>query len=161
MKDLAKIFTEADIYFELYKHRAIYTNEDAVIISQEQGFSGTETKSLFLKRKDGKHFIYLTYTTQRTDFKKIQKFMGKKFSIVANEEMESLTGQVTGAVAPFGYDQEDVPVIIDEKLLSEERLIFAPGRPDRTMVVRVKDLFDVLSLLEVEYFILPQADLED
>ncbi len=51
MIDLAKKFSHANIYFELYHHRAIYTNEDALVVKKEQGFTGTETKSLFLKDK--------------------------------------------------------------------------------------------------------------
>ena len=41
MIDLAKKFLHENIYFELYHHRAIYTNEDALVIKKEQGFTGT------------------------------------------------------------------------------------------------------------------------
>ena len=35
MIDLAKKFLHENIYFELYHHRAIYTNEDALVIKKE------------------------------------------------------------------------------------------------------------------------------
>lgn len=150
--DLEKTFSEADIYFELYEHKAIYTNEDAVVMKEEQGFSGTETKSLYLKGKDNVNYIFLTYTTKRTDFKKLKSVVGKKLSVVSPEDMEAQTGQKPGAVSPFGYSK-DVPLIIDEELLSEEKLVFAPGRPDRTMVVLVKDIYKIIDVLDIKHYI--------
>ncbi|WP_081167935.1 YbaK/EbsC family protein [Lactococcus garvieae] len=152
MLDLKKILEENNIYFEVYHHHAIYTNEDAVLMKEEYGFQGTETKSLFLKDKQGKHLIYFTFTTKRTDFKALKKLVGKKLSVVVAEEMESLTGQKAGAVSPFGYEEE-VPVIIDKELLLQEKLVFAPGRPDQTMVIKSSQLFDILHLLKIEYYI--------
>ena len=78
MIDLAKKFLHENIYFELYHHRAIYTNEDALVIKKEQGFTGTETKSLFLKDKK----IITTYIWKQTDFKALGKIVGKRLSIV-------------------------------------------------------------------------------
>lgn len=149
MLDLAEMFTEEDIYFELYRHRAIYTNEDALVVKAEQGFQGTETKSLFLKGKNGRNYIFLTFTTKRANFKQLSQLVGTRLSVVFAEEMEQQTVQKSGAVSPFGYDI-DVPLIIDEELLDHEKLVFAPGRPDRTMVVLVKDLKKILSTLNME-----------
>lgn len=93
MIDLAKKFLHENIYFELYHHRAIYTNEDALVIKKEQGFTGTETKSLFLKDKKDNNYVYLTFTTKQTDFKALGKIVGKRLSIVSSERMEEQTGQ--------------------------------------------------------------------
>lgn len=152
MLDLGKKLAKNNIYFEIYKHRSIYTNNDALIVKKEQGFSGTETKSLFLRGKDGTYFIFLTFTTKRTDFKKLKNIMGQKLSVVSPQNMEELTGQKPGAVSPFGYEN-DVPVIIDEELLDQEKLVFAPGRPDRTMVVLVKDIYRIIDVLGVDNYI--------
>ncbi|MGO2084055.1 YbaK/EbsC family protein [Vagococcus sp.] len=160
MINLADTFKSAGIYFELYDHRAIYTNEDAVIIKEEQGFVGTETKSLFLKNKKDDHFIFFTFTTKSTDFKKIKQLVGQRLSVVKPEEMEALTGQKPGAVSPFGYE-EKVPMIIDAELLLQEKLVFAPGRPDQTMVVLVKDLSKIVELLSIETYDYPLSKSED
>lgn len=159
MIDLAKKFEAENIYFELYNHRAIYTNEDALVIKAEQGFNGTETKSLFLKNKAGDNFVYLTFTTKATDFKKIKKIVGQKLSVVKPEDMEAKTGQKPGAVSPFGY-KEHVPVIVDAELLQHEKLVFAPGRPDQTMVVLVKELPKIIDVLNIETYDCPVEDIE-
>ncbi len=157
MKDLEVVFTEAGIPFELYKHRAIFTNEDALVVKAEQGFTGTETKSLYLKDKKGNHYIYFTFTTKQSDFKKIGKVIGSRVSVVSADAMEELTGQKPGAVSPFGYE-EDTPIIVDDELLAHDKLVFAPGRPDRTMVVRVEDFDKICDVLKIRTFHLPQED---
>lgn len=155
--NLETLFTDKGIYFELYDHDAIFTNEDAVIMKEEKGFTGTETKSLFLKGKDGRYYVYFTFTTKKTDFKRLKKVTGQKFSIVPPEVMEEVTGQKPGAVSPFGYT-EDVPIIIDEEIYKQDKLVFAPGRPDQTMVVLGKDLLKILEVLENETYFFPLSD---
>ena len=154
MIDLAKKFLHENIYFELYHHRAIYTNEAAMVIKKQQAFTGTETKSLFLKDKKDNNYVYLTFTTKQTDFKALGKIVGKRLSIVSSERMEEQTGQKQGAVSPFGYEKQ-IPIIIDEELLSNEKLVFAPGRPDQTMVIQTVDLNKIIQLLEMPIFLMP------
>lgn len=153
MINLEEKFKQANIDYELYHHRAIYTNEDALVVKEEQNFKGTETKSLYLKDKQDNHYIFLTFTTKRSDFKKLSKLVGKRLSVVSAEVMEETTGQKSGAVSPFGYETQ-VPVIIDEELLSHEKLVFAPGRPDRTMVVKVADLKQIIQVLDIKTYLL-------
>lgn len=92
MISLEELFTKDKIYFEIYKHSPIYTNEDAVIMKMEYGFQGTETKSLFLKDKSKNNYIFFTFTTKRTDLKALKKLTGKKLSVVPKEVMEKTTG---------------------------------------------------------------------
>jgi Ala-tRNA(Pro) deacylase len=152
---LAEIFTQERIDFELYHHRPIYTNEDAVVVKEEQGFHGTETKSLYLKDKQNNRYIFLTFTTKRSDFKKLSQLVGQRISVVSADQMEQETGQKPGAVSPFGYETQ-VPVIVDEELLSHEKLVFALGRPDQTMVVKVADLEKISQILGLKMYLLPQ-----
>ncbi len=100
--NLEEFLTEHEIYFELYRHDSIYTNEDAVIMKEAKGFTGTETKALFLKGKSGQYYSFVTFTTKNTDFKRLKQVVGEKVAIVKPEEMENLTGQTAGAVTPLG-----------------------------------------------------------
>jgi len=140
------------IYFELYRHDPIYTNEDAVLMKEAKGFEGTETKALFLKGKSGKYYSFMTFTTENADFKQLKKVVGEKVLIVKPDEMEEVTGQKPGAVTPLGYEQT-VPMIVDAELLEQEKLVFAPARPDQTMVIRASDLERIIRLLGNELYI--------
>ncbi|MFV0560052.1 MAG: YbaK/EbsC family protein [Enterococcus sp.] len=160
MKQLDTLLNNAKIPYELYDHRAIFTNEDAVIVKEELGFWGTETKSLYLKDKKKKNnYIFLTYTTKQTDFKALSTLVGKRVSVVQAADMEEQTGQKAGAVSPFGYEFP-VTLIIDEELLSEQKLVFAPGKPDQTMVIAATDVEKIANLLGMPFHVLPAASQE-
>lgn len=152
MIDLYEKFKTSNIKIERYQHHAIYTNDDAVKVKEKLGFTGTETKSLFLQNKHQQYFVYLTYTTKRTDFKQLKKLIGQRLSIVPSQKMEELTQQAPGAVSPFGYDAA-IPLIIDSDLLREKKLVFAPGRPDQTMVLPVSELSKVTNLFGNKVYI--------
>lgn len=144
--NLENFLNTHDIYFELYHHDPIYTNEDAVLMKEAKGFEGTETKALFLKEKSGRYYSIMTFTTKNADFKQLKKVVGEKVLIVKPDEMEEVTGQKPGAVTPLGYEQT-VPMIVDAELLEQEKLVFAPARPDQTMVIRASDLERIIRLL--------------
>lgn len=150
--DLEEFLKEHAIYFELYEHDPIYTNEDAVIMKKKKGFAGTETKALFLKGKSGQYYSFVTFTTKNTDFKSLKQVVDEKVKIVKPDEMEEVTGQKPGAVTPLGYDEE-IPMVVDAELFEQEKLVFAPARPDRTMVILAKDLEKIIRLLGNELFI--------
>lgn len=150
--NLEEFLREHAIYFELYHHDPLYTNEDAVIMKKEKGFTGTETKALFLKGKSGKYYSFVTFTTKNTNFKRLKQVVGEKVAIVKPDEMEEVTGQKVGAVTPLGYTAS-VPMIVDEELFEQEKLVFAPARPDQTMVILAEDLRKIIDLLGNELFI--------
>ncbi len=157
MINLEEFLREHSIYFELYDHDPIYTNEDAVTMKEEKGFTGTETKALFLKGKSGKYYSFVTFTTKRTDFKRLKQVVGEKVAVVKQDEMEAVTNQKSGAVTPLGYESS-VAMIVDEELFKQEKLVFAPARPDQTMVILAEDLREIIGLLENKLFIYSEED---
>lgn len=152
--NLADIFKENGIYYELYSHRPIFTFEDAEAIKEELGFSATETKALFIQgKKTKKYYVYFSFTRQQADFKAIKKLVGERCSVVGVEELKELTNQEPGAVCPFGYDSE-VGMIVDTKMYQEERLVFAPTVPDHSMVVLAKDIDNIIALFGNQKYLL-------
>ena len=148
------------IYFELYNHDPIYTNEAAVKMKEEKGFTGTETKALFLKGKSGRYYSFMTFTTKNVDFKQLKQVVGEKIKIVQPDEMKVVTGQIPGAVTPLGYE-DTVSLIVDEELFRQEKLVFAPARPDRTMVIAAKDLNKIIQLLGNELFVYNEREYKE
>lgn len=140
------------IYFEMYNHDPIYTNEAAVKMKEEKGFIGTETKALFLKGKSGRYYSFMTFTTKIVDFKQLKQVVGEKIKIVQPDEMKTVTGQIPGAVTPLGYE-DTVSLIVDEELFRQQKLVFAPARPDQTMVIAAIDLNRIIQLLGNELFV--------
>lgn len=151
-QDFEKFLQENQFEYEKYEHEKIYTNEDAVAMKERLGFTGTETNTLFLKGKNGKYYIFFKYPDKRADFKYIKELAGVKVSVASAEEMVEVANQTPGAVSPLGYDAE-VPLVIDKGLFEEEKLVFAPGRPDNTLVIYGKDLPKMLELLGNEVLV--------
>lgn len=52
----------------------------------------------------------------------------------------------------MGYE-DTVSLIVDEELFLQEKLVFAPARPDQTMVIAAKDLNRIIQLLGNELFV--------
>ncbi|MCO8284754.1 prolyl-tRNA editing protein [Tetragenococcus halophilus] len=122
MLNLVTTLNKQGLYYELYQHQEIFSNEDALVVKAKKGFSGTETKSLFLKDSYDKYYIFFTFTTKKADFKKIHQLTGKRLKIVAKNEMEQTTGQRAGAVSPLGYDS-NITIIVGEELFNQEKLV--------------------------------------
>lgn len=151
-KNIEKFLQDYHFDYEKYEHEKIYTNEDAVAMKERLGFVGTETNTLFLKGKNGKYYVFFKYPEKRADFKYMKELTGVKVSVASADEMIEVANQTPGAVSPLGYDAE-VPLIIDSGLFEEEKLVFAPGRPDNTLVIYGKDLPKMLELLGNEVLV--------
>ncbi len=150
MKDLKQVFTQADFYFEWYDHEPIFTYEGAEAMKAEKGFWGTETKSLYLKDKKKRHYVYLTLPEKQVDFKALKEATGLRLTIEKTDVMEIMTGQEAGAVSPLGYEEE-TPLIFDKELLGHEKLVFAPGTPCSTIVVKSSDLEKICQVLGITF----------
>lgn len=88
MRNLEATLKKAGIYYELYHHREIFSNEDALLVKSEQA-----------------------------TFKKIRQLVGQRLKIIPANDMQQITGQKSGAFSPFSYDQS-VSMIVVEELLS-------------------------------------------
>lgn len=148
MKNLKQLFIEANLYFEWYDHEPILTYQGAEEMKAEKGFWGTETKSLYLKDKKKRHYAYLTLPNKQINFKALKEATGLRLSIEKTEVMEALTGQKAGAVGPIGYEEETA-LIFDKELLNHQKLVFAPGTPCATMVIKVADIEAICQTLGV------------
>lgn len=150
-----KILEDNDIKFESYEHEPIFSYEVAEIVSKKLGFTGTESKSLFLKGKSGKYYVYFTIQGEKVDFKNVKNLVGEKISICSSEEMTEVIGCYPGCVSPFGHS-EDITLIIDLKVFEQEKIIFSPGVPNKTVIVYSKDLKNILDKVECEKFFMEE-----
>lgn len=153
MLDLEKLFSSNKIYYELYKHEPVYTMEMAMEVQKKYRIPGIGTKTLFLKDKQNNYFVYLTLCIKKVDFKSIKEIINKKLMIVSAYELEEVTQQVSGSVSPFGYEK-NIPLILDADIFSYKEILLAPSSPEKTMLLRTKEIFNILNLLNIKYYIL-------
>lgn len=127
-------------------HEPILNYETAEKVDKELGLTGTETKTLFLKGKSGKHYLFITLASERMDAKVIKELVSEKVSMVSGDEMVELTGMQPGCMTPFGLDEGLIEsVIVDTKLKNEDKLILAFGSETMSVEMTPTDLEAILN----------------
>jgi len=126
-------------------HEPILNYETAKKVDEEINFTGHETKTLFLKGKSGKYYLFITLMEERMDSKLMKKIFGEKVNMVSGDEMISLTGMEPGCMTPFGLKDDLITsVVVDPKIYNEEKLILAFGTSRMSMEIIPSELKTLL-----------------
>lgn len=141
------LFETLGIEYNQWTHEPILDFATDEKVALELGWSGTHSKSLFLKLKGGGYALYLTDKDTRLDSKAIKSVLGKRVSIVSDEEMTEVTGCVPGAVSPFDLP-EAVTIVVDTRLYQHREILYTPGYPDRTIGLPATELPRILAQLD-------------
>lgn len=108
--------------------RLIELKDRAVSVDDVIEYSITEIdpeqicKTILVKSKKQFYALFLR-GSDKVDFKKLKSVIGKS-SIASKDEVIAVTGVEPGAVCPVLLD---IPLIVDERVLSLERLNFGSG----------------------------------
>ncbi|MBV7260420.1 YbaK/EbsC family protein [Photobacterium sp. WH24] len=146
-----KLFETLNLDYRSYKHEPILDYETDLKVSKELGWTAAPSKSLFLKRKSGGYCVFVTHKENRFDQKKIRDVIGERVSICNNEEMETITGCIAGALCPFVLDTS-IPIILDVSLLDHKEVMFTPADPSYTFIVESGSLVSVFESLNNEMY---------
>ena len=75
------LMDEHNISYEWYEHKPVLSYEDAEEVAAETGYTGTESKSLFLRgKKTGGYYIFFTLQGEKMDSKTIKELTGEKIN---------------------------------------------------------------------------------
>ena len=120
------------------KERAI-TVQDVIKYSKEHINSEEICKTILVKRKKEYYALFLR-GADKIDFKKLRGLIGKT-SIASRDEVHMVSGVNPGAVCPLLLD---VPVIVDQRVLSLDKLNFGSGNHLYGVEIASVDLAKVL-----------------
>lgn len=134
------------IEFRQWQHEPILDFATDVIVAEKLGWTGTHSKSLFLKVKGGGFALYLTDEDRRLDSKAIKALLGKRPSICSDDEMTSQLGCLPGAVCPFGIP-EQIPIVVDKDLYQTDEILYTPANPELTIGFAAHSLPMILNKL--------------
>lgn len=144
-KKCMEIIESLGLHPRIENHEPILDFETAAKVDEELGFNGHETKSLFLKGKSGKYYIFITLMEERMDSKLLKELLGEKVNLVSHEEMIELTGMEPGCMTPFGLKDGLIEaLVIDPKVYKEEKLILAFGTSRMSMEISSEELKTLL-----------------
>lgn len=142
-----QLLSKTEVTYTQWEHEPILDFATDEMVAKKLGWTGTHSKSLFLKVKGGGFALYLTEKDKRLDSKAIKKVLGKRVSICDDLEMTEQTGCVPGAVCPFALPQS-IPVLVDSTLFTHDEILYTPGHPELTLGFAGKDLPILLQAIE-------------
>lgn len=141
-----KLLQGIGIEFKEWQHEPILDFATDERVAAQLGWTGTHSKSLFLKLKGSGYALFLTDKDSRLASKTIKQLLGKKPEICGNNEMTEVIGCLPGAVCPFGLPEE-IPLIVDKRLYQHRELLYTPGDPEATIGISGTALQQVLTRL--------------
>lgn len=141
-----EILHHLSISYQQWQHEPILDFATDERVAQQLGWTGTHSKSLFLKKKGGGFALFLTDKDSRLDKTQLKQLLGKRTSICSNNEMIEEIGCLPGAVCPFGLPK-DITLVVDSRLFALEEILYTPGLPDWTFAVSGADLRLLLTTL--------------
>ena len=139
-EDIKKALIKSDSWFETFEHEPVKTSEEAA--KTRPGYSlhqGAKAIIVSVKApKKDKVFVMLVLPAHlRFDNKKVKDYYkAKDIRFATEQEVLDLTNGVQiGAVPPFG-NRFNLEVVVDPKLLKNEKIVFNAG--DRSFSIAMK-----------------------
>jgi Ala-tRNA(Pro) deacylase len=128
---------EAGVAFEILQHAPAYTSEDAARVRGtplEQG-----AKALVVRTDE--RFVHCVLSAHlKADNAALRAILGtRKLRFATHEELFEVTGCAPGAVPPFG-NLFGLPVLMDEALCRNDRVVFNAGSNAVSIIMRCADL---------------------
>ena len=138
------------IAYALQEHPAVYTCEEAALY--DNGDGAADCKNLFLTNagKSG-YFLAIIEASKKLRAKELSRSLGEKgLTFASEDDLLRLLGLTTGAVSPFGLVNDGsrvVTVIIDNSILSYNKLKFHPNVNTASVTLKTEDFMAVLQHL--------------
>lgn len=137
---LYKILEELNISYDEISHKAVFTVEEAKLVNES--IIGIGCKNLFLTDKK-KYYLVVLEENKMANIKEIGEFVqSNRLSFASPERLKKVLDLIPGSVTPFGIinDIENKVMLIIDKELQNQRLLFHPNTNTKTMAIDFDDL---------------------
>ena len=143
---ILQMLDDLGISYQLLEHAPIITMEEGVSIAKQLDIK--PCKNLFLKDKQGQHYLLLLDGAKKFKANIISNQIGcSHLSFGTPEELKAQLGTQPGAVSILGLanDTENkVHLLIDKDVLAEEYIGCHPCSNAASVKLKVSDLLEVL-----------------
>lgn len=137
-RDLENFLKEKNI-----KYRFIDRPESVGIeeITKKTGIKSSQiVKSLILRDEKNNGYLAIIRGDTNLDIKKLKKFLGaKKLGLVSKDEALKYSGYLIGATPPI-FHRLPMKVIVDKKVLENEKIIAGGGSRTKLIELEVQDI---------------------
>ena len=153
-QQVANKLQELGIIFDVVEHPPVFTTEQAD--SYIEGMEGVRTKSMFLtNRKKTQYYLLIMDDKKRLDMDDFKVQVGANRIHMASADSLAEKMQLSpGTVSPFGLlnnEEKDILVYFDKDIVSEDIMTFHPNTNEKTIFIKIQDLFRFLDSIGFTY----------
>ncbi len=143
-----------NIKFKEFRHRPVFTVEEAKKERLNEKIRGIHSKNLFLKDRKSKEF-YLVILPENVplDIKNLGEKLGDKIKFANEMDLKNILNLTPGSVSPFGLinDAEGkVKLIISEEVWKADYVSFHPNINTETLELSKEDFYKYINSLKNE-----------
>ncbi|MCS7138545.1 MAG: YbaK/EbsC family protein [Crenarchaeota archaeon] len=141
--DLENFLKKLGVEYRMLFHGETYSAEKA---SEELGISLENiAKTIVFINESGNPLLVIMPGGYKVNQDKLAKMLGfKKLRLATQEEVLNHTGYEAGGVPPVGHLKQ-IPSIIDESLLSKDRVHAGGGAVNATLEISPRDIVKILN----------------
>ncbi len=145
-KNIIKILKDGNYNYEKINHNEVKTTEESKKKKKKAGWiDGVGSKNIVFHAK-GKFYLVVTTADREIKAKKFKKEFGTKdIRFAYEDELFLNTGCKIGAVTPFGHENKEIPIYVDDKILESNWFMFNPAIHTKSIRIKGSDLFDIYS----------------
>ena len=156
-QQVADKLQELGIAFDVVEHPPVFTTEQAD--SYIEGMEGVRTKSMFLtNRKKTQYYLLIMDDKKRLDMDDFKVQVGAdRIRMASLDSLAEKMNLPAGTVSPFGLlnnDEKDILVYFDKDVLSGDFIAFHPNTNEKTIFIKIQDLFRFLDSIGFTYGVL-------
>ncbi len=141
MEQVVELVKKLEIEYQLFSHPAVFTVEESR--DHRPPVECGETKNLFLRNRRGdRHYLVVIEADKQLDLKRLGEQLGEKVGFASPERLQKYLNLTPGSVSPFGLindENNEVVLVVDKRLLKEERIACHPNDNTYTIVLNTSD----------------------
>ena len=129
MADIYELLDSIDVSYERFDHPAVFTVNEAKLLSPEM--DGASTKNLFLRDKKGnRHFLVTVPQDKQVDLKELSSILeASRLSFASPDRLNKYLGIEPGSVSILALvndPKKTVEVFVDNELWNSETILCHP-----------------------------------
>ena len=133
------ILKEKSISYQEISHEVSTSCEHSAELRASVGLEWVGSKNIVFHAK-GKFYLVTTLGTKDIKARKFKgEFGTKDIRFASQEEITSLWLWVIGSIAPFGFENSEVPLFIDSEIFEHEYFMFNPADPCKSIQIKTSD----------------------
>jgi Cys-tRNA(Pro) deacylase len=140
-KDLENFLKERNIQYRFIDRPETVSIEE---IAKKTGLQPSQiAKSLILKDEKNNGYLAIIRGDTNLDIKRLKNFLGvNKLGLVSKDEAIKYSGYLPGATPPV-FHRLSMKVIVDRKILENEKIIAGGGSRVKLVELKVKDIIEL------------------